>query len=105
MSEPNWLWGLLIEAANITGNGGYPTWPSKLGSFSGNGYAPGTGVYKRINPLLWNKISDTDVRKGWWVDADLHSPLLATVSWNGVTGDAISTLEIPDVKVQVSAIL
>lgn len=100
LSEPNWLWGLLIEAANITGNGGYPTWPSKLGSFSGNGYAPGTGVYKRINPLLWNKISDTDVRKGWWVDADLHSPLLATVSWNGVTGDAISTLEIPDVKVK-----
>lgn len=99
LSEHNWLWGLLIEAANITGNAGLPTWPSKLGSFSGMGYSTGTGCYKRINTLLYNKIPDTDVRKGWWVNEDLHSPLLSTISWEGVTGDGISTLEIEDVKV------
>lgn len=99
LSEDNWLWGILIEADKITGNGGLPTWPSHLGSFSGTGYASGVGVYKRINPLLWNKIPDTDVRKGWWLNENLESPLLSTISWNGVTGNDISELEIPDVKV------
>lgn len=99
LAEHNWMWGLLIEAANITGNDGLPTWPSKIVSFSAMSYTAGVGCYKRINPLLYNKISDTDVRKGWWVNENLHSPLLSTISWNGVTGDAIAPLQIEDVKV------
>lgn len=43
-------------------------------------------------------IPATDVRKGWWVDADLDSPLLAKISWNGSTGKDIATLEIENVK-------
>ncbi|MFT3739361.1 MAG: RagB/SusD family nutrient uptake outer membrane protein [Breznakibacter sp.] len=97
LNDHNWMWGLLIEASNLDA---YPTWPSKLGSFSGDSYTAAVGVYKMINPLLFNKIPTTDVRKGWWVDANLHSPLLSTISWNGVTGDGISTLEIADVKVK-----
>ena len=98
LSEHNWMWGLLIEAANITGNDGLPSWPSQLGSFSSMSYTAGAGVYRRINPLLYDKISSTDVRKGWWVDENLSSPLLETVSWNGVSGDDISTLEIETAK-------
>lgn len=99
LADNNWMWGLLIEASNITGNGGYPSWPSKLCSFSGMSYTAGVGVYKKINPLLYNVIPDTDIRKQWWVNENLESSLLETISWNGVTGKAISTLEIDDVKV------
>ena len=64
------------EAANITGNDGLPSWPSQLGSFSSMSYTAGAGVYRRINPLLYDKISSTDVRKGWWVDENLSSQMV-----------------------------
>ena len=37
-------------------------------------------------------IPDTDVRKGWWINASLESPLLDHMDWDGVTGSAISSL-------------
>ena len=43
-------------------------------------------------------IPDTDVRKGWWINASLESPLLDHMDWDGVTGSAISSLTIPNVK-------
>lgn len=98
LKDHNWMWGIQIEAANITGNGGLPTWPSKLSSFTGSGYTTGAGCYKYINKLLFDKIPESDIRKSWWVDEKLHSANLANVSWDGVTGDAISSLTIPDVK-------
>jgi hypothetical protein len=51
-----------------------------------------------INSMLYKKIPDTDVRKGWWVDENLHSPLLESISWNGASGDDLAKLEIDDVK-------
>ena len=51
-----------------------------------------------INSMLYKKIPDTDVRKGWWVDENLHSPLLEAISWNGASGDDLAKLEIDDVK-------
>lgn len=98
ITDHNWMWGILIEPDNITGNGGYPSWPSHLCSFGSVSYTANTGVYKRINTLLYNQIPDTDVRKGWWIDANLDSPLLETISWNGVSGRDISTLQIPNTK-------
>ena len=38
------------------------------------------------------------MRKGWWVDENLHSPLLQNVSWNGATGDDVAALFIENVK-------
>lgn len=95
MSEPNWLWGILIEKDKV---GGILSWPSHLGSFSSNGYAAATGVYKRISKLLYDKIPTTDVRKGWWVDENLESPNLEGCSWNGILGNDIATLKITDIK-------
>ena len=96
LTDHNWMWGILQESDQ---QGGLISWPSHLGSFTAVGYTTGTGVYKRINPLLYDKISDTDVRKGWWTNDRNTSPLLDEIEWNGVTGAAIATLEIPDVKV------
>ena len=97
IDEPNWMWGIEITQ-NMVLVSGYPTSSSWLSSFSADGYAAGAGCYAMINSMLWNKIPDTDVRKGWWVDKNLHSPLLANVSWGSATGDAVATLKISDVK-------
>ena len=67
-------------------------------SFSANSYSAGTGTYVHINKLLYDKISSTDVRKGWWLDENLHSDNLSQCSWGGATGDDIALLEIDDVK-------
>lgn len=96
-SEKNWMWAIQIDNANLLSP--IATWPSKLCSFSGNSYSAGVGCYKRINELLYNKIDGTDVRKGWWVNEDLESPLLETITWNGVSGNDIAGLEIPNTKV------
>ena len=86
ISEHNWIWGYDMATglpASLGGNGLYATTSSWLRSFSGNGYAPACQVYTCINTLLYNKIPATDVRKGWWVDENLESPLLAGLKWPG----------------------
>lgn len=88
-NETSWIWGLIIDPANVPD--ALATWPSKMGSFTGYGYSTAVQCYKAINKLLWDKIPATDVRKGWWVDENLESPNLATVTWGGFTGNEIPT--------------
>lgn len=97
MAESNWIWAIDITDDMLLGDaGGYPTSASWLSSFSGDGYAAATGCYACINTLLYDKIPATDVRKGWWVDADLHSPLLEGLSWGPAQGQAIATYKYDD---------
>jgi hypothetical protein len=95
-SDQNWMWAIIITPTNMPDP--YPSWPSVLGSFSGDSYSAAVGCYKSVNRLLFDIIPSTDVRKGWWVDANLQSPNLATVTWNGVTGNAVASMSITDVK-------
>ena len=97
LDEHNWIWGYDMTTDMALTNT-YATSSSWIRSFSGDGYSAGTQVYSCINNLLYNKIPASDVRKGWWVNAALQSPLLKTVSWNGVSGNDIATLEIENVK-------
>ena len=86
IEEHNWIWGYDMATglpSNVQSNGLYATTTSWLRSFSGQGYAPACQVYTCINSLLWNKIPATDVRKGWWVDENLDSPLLDGLKWPG----------------------
>ena len=76
----------------------YATSSAWLRSFSGDGYSAGTQVYACCSNLLYSKIPSTDIRKGWWVDESLGSPLLASVTWDGVSGNAVGPLEIDNVK-------
>jgi len=98
INETNWVWG--FDMTENLANKDYATCSSWESSFSSNGYAPAVQVYACINNLLYAKISDSDVRKGWWVDENLHSPLLSTIAWGSTTGDAISTLAIDDQKME-----
>ena len=97
IGEHNWIWGYDMRSDIALANP-YATSSSWLRSFSGDGYAAACQVYACINSLLYDKIPATDVRKGWWVDASLKSPLLEDVTWNGVSGPAVAGLEIDNVK-------
>lgn len=102
IEDNNWMWGydMTTDLQQIEP---YATCDSWLGSFSAWGYTAGAGCYAHVNSLLYNKIPSTDVRKGWWINENLHSPLLADVEWDGAKGDEIVTLTIPDVKEPMDA--
>ena len=97
LNEHNWLWGYDMTT-DVALTNPYATASSWIRSFSGDGYAPATQVYSCINSLLYDKIPTTDVRKGWWVNENLESPLLDGVSWGGTTGNTVASLEIEDIK-------
>lgn len=97
LTDHNWIWGYDMRA-DIALENPYATSSSWTRSFSGDGYSAACGVYACCNKLLYDKISPTDVRKGWWVDESLDSPLLEEISWNGVSGRALAELEIENIK-------
>ena len=102
-SDHNWMWALLLPD-DIVNPRSLATWPSQIGSFSGEGYVAYAGIYRSINVLLWNKISATDVRKKWWLDENKTSPYLEGLTWRdeakgiNYTGQAIAGADIADVK-------
>jgi len=97
LEEHNWIWGYDMTT-DVAHTNTYATASAWIRSFSGDGYSAGTQVYSRINNLLYDKIPETDVRKGWWVNKSLESPLLENVTWDGVSGNEVATLEIENVK-------
>lgn len=97
IGEHNWIWGYDMTT-DLAMSNPYATSSAWIRSFSGDGYSAGTQVYSCINNLLYDKIPDTDVRKGWWVNSDLESPLLENVTWNGVSGNAVAGMSIDNVK-------
>lgn len=100
INDHNWIWGYDMAATSAQINP-YCTCTSWMSSFCGNGYGPATQCYLYCNNLLYDKIPASDVRKGWWVDDELHSPLLEGLSWtdpegNTAKGQEIAHLEYED---------
>ena len=97
ITDHNWLWGydMTMDVAKAFP---YATSSSWIRSFSANGYSAGTGTYFCINNLLYNKIPESDVRKGWWVNTDLYSPLLDNLTFGQLKGQQIATEVIEEVK-------
>ena len=101
INEHNWIWGYDMSETTAA-IFPYATSTSWIRPFTNYGYAAGSQVYACCNNLLYNKISSTDVRKGWWIDENLQSPLLEGLSWtnpaNGETahGQEISTFVTDD---------
>lgn len=69
--EPDWMWGIIINEDDDVVQTGLVNYASHMGSFN-YGYSQYNGG-RRINKALYNSISSTDVRKGWWLDADYYS--------------------------------
>ncbi|MBO5980487.1 MAG: RagB/SusD family nutrient uptake outer membrane protein, partial [Bacteroidales bacterium] len=97
INEHNWIWGYDMQT-DVALENPYATSSSWLRSFSGDGYAAACQVYACCNNLLYDVIPSSDVRKGWWVNASLESPLLSSVTWDGVTGNDVAALEIDNIK-------
>ena len=103
LNEHNWIWGINVptEMAQIDGSCTSSSW---LSAFSGDGYAAATENVPTINRLLYNKIADTDIRKNWWLDENLHTPNWAGLTWTdpktgaSATGDEIAKFEIEELK-------
>lgn len=66
-----WMWGDLVAENDRVVTSGIVNWPSHMGSFN-YGYCWYGGGHQ-INKALFNSISDTDVRKGWWIDENCYS--------------------------------
>ena len=75
VSASNWIWGNIVDESNDIVQSGILNFPSMMCSFTGNGYSP-TYACRMINSKLWKEIPSTDVRKGWWIDANLNSPIV-----------------------------
>lgn len=72
----SWMWGILISETDDVVETGICNFPSHMGSLN-FGYACYSKGF-RISKKLFNSISDTDVRKGWWLDADKNSKNLTS---------------------------
>lgn len=74
--EPNWMWGVIVSETDLVVTSGIVNWPSHMGSLN-YGYANFSGG-RQINKELYDKIPDTDARRGWWLGSDLKSKNLST---------------------------
>ncbi len=93
----NWIWGVDITADQAA-TMGYATCSSWISAFSGDGYAAATDNTPVINKLLYDKITSTDIRKGWWLDENRHTDAWANLSWGDAKGDEIADLTIDGSK-------
>lgn len=75
VSASNWIWGNIVDESNDIVQSSILNFPSMMCSFTGNGYSP-TYACRMINSKLWKEIPSTDVRKGWWIDENLNSPIV-----------------------------
>lgn len=75
VSASNWIWGNIVDESNDIVQSGILNFPSMMCSFTSNGYSP-TYACRMINSKLWKEIPSTDVRKGWWIDENLNSPIV-----------------------------
>ncbi|MCM1336090.1 MAG: RagB/SusD family nutrient uptake outer membrane protein [Candidatus Amulumruptor caecigallinarius] len=72
LTDNNWMWGIAISEQDRVVTSGIVNWPSHMGSFGGNTYAA-AGAWRMIAKDLFDWIPATDVRRGWWLDADKKS--------------------------------
>ena len=82
------IWANMIVESNDVVQTGIINWPSHMSSLYTDGYT-GTGTYREICSDLYSKISPTDVRKGWWLNENLESPLLDHPAYAGWKGQGV----------------
>lgn len=75
-SAPNVIWANVITENNDVVQTAICNWTSHMCSFYTDGYT-GVGAYRKIGSALYNQISDTDIRKTWWLNEELASPMIA----------------------------
>lgn len=87
-AEPNWMWGILIAETDDVVSSGIVNWISHCGTFN-YGYCQYSGGHQ-ISKKLYNVIPESDVRKGWWSNAEGKSANIPA-AWQ----DYLDELEFP----------
>lgn len=77
----NVLWANIVVETNDIVQTGIINWPSHMSIFFVDGYTS-VGATRSIASGLFDEIPTTDVRKGWWLDENLESPLLNAPGYN-----------------------
>jgi len=85
----NVLWANIVVETNDIVQTGIINWPSHMSTFYGDGYT-GVGATRWIASALYDEISETDVRKGWWLNEDLESPLLNAPGYVALKEDILA---------------
>ncbi len=80
MDDAAWMWGIPVAETDNTVLTGIINFPSHMGSFN-YGYCQ-YGGWRWINYNLYTSISNTDVRKGWWLDENYQSVNLTSAQIN-----------------------
>ena len=70
-----WLWGIDAAEDDSPVVTGICNWPSHMGSFS-SGYAQ-VGTWRKVSQSLYEAIPTSDVRKGWFLNANTESANLS----------------------------
>lgn len=70
-ADASYMWAVVVSEDDRVVTSGIINWPSHMGSLN-YGYAEFAGG-RQINKILYNSIPDTDVRKGWWLNANKTS--------------------------------
>ncbi len=66
-SDHSWLWAVTVDMSDRMVTSGIVNWPSMACSFSSNGYTA-VGAWRKGSKALYESITASDVRKGWWLD-------------------------------------
>lgn len=82
-SAHNVLWANIIVETNDVVQTGIVNWPSHMSIFFRDGYTS-VAATRSIASSLYYDIPSTDVRKGWWLNENLESPLLDAAGYNTV---------------------
>lgn len=117
LSETNWMWGINVDETDDVVSSGIVNWISHMGSMN-YGYA-NFSLGKQINRALYNTISDTDVRKHWWLDENSESPIVSSAEekewisyyygpytqvkfapYNGVVGQSTNANDMPLMRIE-----
>lgn len=79
--QHNVMWANIIVITNDIVQTGIVNWPSHMSIFFQDGYTS-VGATRSIASALYNEIAATDVRKGWWLNEQLESPLLDAAGYS-----------------------
>ena len=95
LTDHAWMWGIYIDETDRVVTSGIVNWPSHMGSFN-YGYCWYSGG-RQINKALYDTISDTDIRKGWFTDENgLSANLTEDQQW--VISDYVEYVPYTQVK-------
>lgn len=73
IDDPAWMWGIAIdETQDGIAGGSIVNFPAMSCSFS-HGYCAQGGAWRWCSKVLYDYIPNTDVRKGWFLDANRKS--------------------------------